>query len=674
MKKAKAALQKAVDLGENSLSLMKDLSLLLEQLDEFEQSHNVLEKAISNEPKSIEMLNRLAVNLWKQGKVSEALGIFIQATEYDPDNAGTFNNLANFYREQGQTELALAAYERAITLNPELKEAHFNKGQALRTAGHLDDAIAAFDEAISINPSYAEAYNAMGIAYSDNSMPWKAMEAYHKAIQLKPDFAEVHNNLGNTFKSLKKAEKALEYFNKAVAIQANYEVARTAKLHMEAQVCDWEAIEKQKDWLAQLGVKKDFVTPWVLLALEDNPARQRMRSELFAKSFRPKVCTWLDRRPVAKPDRLRIGYFSADFHNFPGMYLMAGLLEEHDRNNFEVIAFSYGPDTVDEMRKRIIKGVDEFIDISGKPLEEVLRIARDKNIDIAIHRNGHTRHSRSEIFANRVAPIQINYLGYPGTLGADYIDYMIADEIVIPKEQRKHYAEKIIILPHTYQPNDNKRKIAKTETKRSDFGLPEQGVVFCCFNNSYKIGSNEFDIWAKVMMQVEDSVLWLLGSEELTKNNLCRNAEARGIDPERLIFADLIPQDEHLARHRHADLFLDTFYYNAHTTASDALWAGVPVVTKMGQQFSSRVCGSLLNAVGLPELITNTDEDYESLILKLAQAPDMLSGIKEKLDKNRLNCPLFDTKRYRDNFENGLLKAYDLYFQGQQPMDLKITE
>jgi predicted O-linked N-acetylglucosamine transferase (SPINDLY family) len=359
-----------------------------------------------------------------------------------------------------------------------------------------------------------------------------------------------------------------------------------------------------------------------------------------------------------------VGYFSADFHDHATLHLMSGLLREHDRNRFEIHGYSYGATRGGELRDRVAASMACFTDVRDLSDQAIVDLARSNGLDIAIDLKGYTRHSRSRLFAYRLAPIQINYLGYPGTMGADFIDFMIADRVVVPDRERKFYAEKVIYLPNSYQPNDITREIARTQTRRADFGLPETGIVFCCFNQSYKITPNEFEIWMRLLRKVDGSVLWLLRSNSWAEANLRREAGLRGVDPDRLVFARKLPHAEHLARHQHADLFIDTFNVNAHTTASDALWAGLPVVTKAGRQFAARVAASLLTAVGLPELITETEQDYETLILHLATSPDGLAAIKAKLAQNRSSRPLFDTVRYARDFERALEAAYQEHLAG----------
>jgi predicted O-linked N-acetylglucosamine transferase (SPINDLY family) len=364
---------------------------------------------------------------------------------------------------------------------------------------------------------------------------------------------------------------------------------------------------------------------------------------------------------------LRIGYFSADFHDHATMYLMAKVFEAHDPEKFELYAYSFGPDGNDEMRQRLIKAVDVFDDVKMMNDKDIALLARQDQIDIAVDLKGHTKDSRPGIFAYRAAPIQISYLGYPGTMGADFIDYIIADKVVIPERHEPSYSDSIIHLPHCYQVNDNTRVISNLSMTKFEMGLPEQGFVFCCFNNNYKISPTEFDIWMRLLGKVEGSVIWLLKSNKWVENNLQSEAKKRGVSSDRLIFAEKIPQSEHLARHRLADLFIDTFNYNAHTTASDALWAGLPVVTKLGQGFAARVAGSLLTAIDLPELITETEMEYEALILDLATNPQRLAAIKQKLAANRLSKPLFNTELFTKHLEDGYQQTYQRYFDGLEP-------
>jgi predicted O-linked N-acetylglucosamine transferase (SPINDLY family) len=356
------------------------------------------------------------------------------------------------------------------------------------------------------------------------------------------------------------------------------------------------------------------------------------------------------------------------------MYLMAQVFEEHENSRFQIFSYSYGPDKQDEMRDRLVKSVDVFHDVRTMTDLQIVKLAREERLDIAIDLKGFTKDTRLGLFAYGLAPIQISYLGYPGTTGAKFMDYIVADPIVIPDDKRLYYSEQIIYLPNTYQPTDRKRSISEKLMTRSDEGLPSDSFVFCCFNNNYKISAREFDIWMRLLAKAEGSVLWLLKSNGWSENHLKKEAEARGVNADRLIFADRLPQAEHIARHKLADLFLDTFNYNAHTTASDALWGGLPLVTKAGEGFAARVASSLLSAIGLPELITNSEKNYEALCLDLFESPKRLSEIKRKLMSNRLTHPLFDPQKYTRHLENGYELAYQRYLDGKQADVIFIPE
>jgi predicted O-linked N-acetylglucosamine transferase (SPINDLY family) len=367
-------------------------------------------------------------------------------------------------------------------------------------------------------------------------------------------------------------------------------------------------------------------------------------------------------------ERIRVAYLSADFHAHATAYLMAGVLEQHDRSRFEVYAVSFRKSDGSEMRARVENACEHFIDVCDMSDREVAVLLRAHRIDIAIDLKGFTRDARTGILAFRPAPIQVNYLGYPCTMGAGYIDYLIADEIVVPKDEHPNYSEKIVYLPDTYQCNDSKRTIAGVVPSRSDAGLPETGFVFCSFNNNYKIAPQIFDIWMRLLKETEGSVLWLLESNPAAARNLRREAEARGVARERLIFAPWCAnQADHLARISLGDLFLDTLPCCAHTTASDALWAGVPVLTCTGNTFAGRVAASLLNAVGLPEMVTHSLAEYEARALRLARDPAAMTELKAKLARNRTTYPLFDTVRFTRHMEAAYTRMWERYASGHPP-------
>ena len=418
--------------------------------------------------------------------------------------------------------------------------------------------------------------------------------------------------------------------------------------------------------------KERVASPFVLLSLFDDAALHKKSSEIYLKSkhqFNPVLGPILK---LSANQKIRIGYFSADFHNHATGYLMAELFELHDKNQFELVGFSFGPMVNDEMRQRLEKSFDQFIEVDNKSDMEIAQLSRGLNIDIAIDLKGFTQDSRTGIFANRAAPIQVNYLGYPGTMGANYVDYIIADKTIIPIESQSCYSEKVVYLPNSYQVNDRKRLISEKQFTRQELGLSENDFVFCCFNNNYKILPATFDGWMRILKSVDGSVLWLFKDNPWAAENLKKEAQKQGIDGQRLVFAERMPLPDHLARHRQADLFLDTLPYNAHTTTSDALWTGLPVLTLIGQSFASRVAASLLNALGLPELITNTQEEYEILAIELAKNPRQLAEIKLKLANNRFTAPLFDTPLFTKNLEAGYIKMYEIYQNNLQPEHILI--
>jgi len=631
-------------------------------------------QAIKIKPDHAKAYYNMGIALKDKGELDAAIDSHKQAIKIKPDHAGAYYNMGNVLNEKGELDAAIDSHKQAIRIKPDHAEAYNNMGIALKDKGELDAAIYSYRQAIKIKPDYADAYNNMGNALNDKAESDAAIDSYKQALKIKPDYAEAYYNMGISLINKGEMDAAVDSYEKAIKIKPDYELAHSGKLYRQAHVCDWSGIERGREVIPKLGISAQYINPFEILPLEDAPERHRLRSEVFAKNeFKQKPLP-LASRSTQKPKRLRIGYFSSDFKEHPVAYLMAKVIETHDRNFFEVYGYSIGPAKDDKMRHRLIKGFDVFDDVQDMSDQDVALLARQDQIDIAIDLTGYTQNSRSGIFAYRAAPMQINYLGYPGTMGANFIDYIIADPILIPSDSQKHYNEKIIQLPNSYMPTDNTRIFSERELTRLEMGLPEQGFVFCCFNNNYKISPTEFDVWMRLLLKVEGSVLWLRKSNKWSEGNFCKEAKSRGIDPSRLIFADRVPMDEHLARHRLADLFLDTFAFNAHTTATEALWAGLPVVTKLGQGFAARVAGSLLTAIELPELITETEMEYEALILDLATNPQRLAAIKQKLAANRLSKPLFNTELFTKHLEDGYQRAYGQYFDGKEPEAIYVPE
>ena len=595
-------------------------------------------------------------------QLDAALAGYDKAISLKPDYAEAYSNRGVTLKGLKQFEAAVASYDMAIALKPNYFEAYANRGNALRELKQLDAAVASYDKAIALSPNLPEAYSNRGIALQELKQLEAAVANYDTAIALKPDYAEAYSNLGNTLTDLMQLDAAIASYEKAITLKPDYEYLFGTRLHTKMLLCDWQNFELNISDLSRKVQNGEKVSPsFPTLALPLALSEQRKVTEIWCGDKYPYSPSLGPILKSARQTRIRIGYFSADFHNHATSYLMAELFELHDKSKFELIAFSFGPDKQDEMRTRVSRALDQFIDVTAFSDKAVAQLSRDLGIDIAVDLKGLTKNSRLGIFSYKAAPIQVSYLGYPGTLGADYIDYFVADKTLIPKESQEHYSEKIVYLPNSYQVNDSHRAIATKQFTKQELGLPRDSFVFCCFNNNYKITPDVFGSWVRILKAVEASVLWLFEDNQTAAMNLQKEAKLRGLDPIRLIFAKHMDLPEHLARHKAADLFLDTFHCNAHTTASDALWAGLPVLTCMGESFASRVAASLLYAIELPELVTKTQVDYEALAIDLATNQVKLKGIKDKLESNRLTTPLFNTALFTKHIEVAYTEMYERY-------------
>ena len=643
-----------------------------------------------------------------QGKHQLALEDYDSALKIQPDDAEVLVNKGSTYNDIKNYVLALATLEKAIQINPDIPEAWSNKGIALNNLNLYQESINAYNVAIKLAPSYYEAWSNKSVPLNKLKRFVEASGACDRALSIKPDYAEAHYNKGNVLNELKRHDEAIAHYDKALSLKpdyaegwsnkgvtlhelkrydeaiAHYDKALSLKpdidwifgdlLHTKMKICSWsDLIESLENISKKVVANEKVAAPFPLLALSEDTFLHKKASQIYVQSQNPfnPILGPIPKRP--KNEKIRIGYFSADFHNHATGHLMAELFELHDKSQFELTGFSFGPITGDEMRQRLERSFDRFIEVGRKSDVEVAQLSRDLNIDIAVDLKGFTQDARTGIFSCRAAPIQLNYLGYPGTLGADYIDYIVADKTLIPLDAQSRYTEQVAYLPNSYQVNDRKRVISDKKFTRQELGLPEQGFVFCCFNNNFKILPATFEGWMRVLKAVEGSVLWLFQDNSWAVENLKKEAEKQGIAADRLVFAERLPLPEHLARHRQADLFLDTFPYNAHTTTSDALWAGLPVLTLMGQSFASRVAASLLNAVGLPELITTSQDDYEALAIELALNPKKLADIKLKLANNRLTTPLFDTPLFAKHLEAVYIEMNRRYHADLELAHIAIT-
>nr|WP_321980722.1 tetratricopeptide repeat protein [uncultured Cohaesibacter sp.] len=622
---------------------------------------------------ALEQINTL-LEIYNQGMFNQAVDFAEKLLKIHPSNSDIWNIYGGANRALKNKDKAIRGFHKACQLDPNNSSKHNNLGAALEETGRTGEAIASYKRSLNINPNNALVHYNLGNILSGQKKYKDAVTSYLRAVELKPDYEWAYRALSGVYESLGTFDKAIEAHLKVINLASGDTAAHEAALlKLNRIICDWNEASKYQNALFNYQNSAAAIPPSRMLSIYDDPHQQLLWSKKWAEGQYKQVPLELPSRPQ-KSERLRIGYFSSDFHEHATMFLMSGLLRCHDKTRIEVFAYSYGSNKNGTCRENAEKVVEHFFDVADDGDLDIVKLARSHELDIAIDLKGYTGDTRSEIFQYRLAPLQIAYLGYPGSMGAPFIDYIIADPVVVPVEHYEHYSEKIITLPHCYQPNDNMRKISSTENSRKDEGLPEDGFVFCSFNSSYKISSVEFDIWMRLLDRVKGSVLWLINSNRWVKTNLEREASKRGIDPRRLIFAKQAPQADHLARHKHADLFLDSFNCNAHTTASDALYAGLPIVTKIGEQFAARVAASLLTAVGLPELITYSIHDYEQMALELATNSQRLKEVRSKLSRNIKTEPLFDTERYTRNFESALFSSHSLFLSGHKPQDILVTE
>jgi protein O-GlcNAc transferase len=635
---------------------------VLRELEQYQAAAHSYDRAIALKAGYVDAhLNRgLALSDLKHYEA--AIASYDAAIAINPAYAEAYYNRGNALRDQRRYEAAVASYDKAIALQPGYFDAHLNRGSALLESRRYIAAVAGYDRAIALRPDFANAYLNRGSALQHLQRYADAIASYDKAIAITPNHAEAYCYRGNVLRELRDFEAAVASYDKAIALECDLKDLYANRRHFLMQICDWRDLDAD---LARLtaGIESGEVeaNPFFMLALSDSAALQKKAAESWVRKQHPPNSALPAIPKYRSHGRIRIGYFSTDYHAHATAYLAAGLFDMHDRSQFDVTAFSFGPDSGDPMRMRLKAACHEFIEVRDKSDREVAILARDREIDIAVDLKGFTQDNRAGIFALRPAPLQVNFLGYPGTMSADYIDYLVADDTLIPEVNRRHYAEKIIYLPDSYQVNDAHRAIADRVFTREELGLPPVGFVFCCFNNNYKIMPGTFDIWMRILRRVEGSVLWLFEDNPTAARNLRLEAARRDIRAERLIFAKRMPLPEHLARHRAADLFIDTLPCNAHTTASDALWAGLPVLTCPGEAFAARVAASLLSAIRLPELIAATPEHYEELAVALATDPERLADIKRRLAERRLTAPLFDTQLYTRRLEAAYTAIVERY-------------
>jgi predicted O-linked N-acetylglucosamine transferase (SPINDLY family) len=582
------------------------------------------------------------------GDRPEALAQYDRALKLKKNFFEALFNRGNLFLETGRAPDALADFDSVVAIRSDVPAVWNNRGTALRRLRRSQDALASYDRALALAPAHLNALTNRAIALFDLRRLEDALTAANAALAVQGDFAEALYVKGNILRDLGRLEDAQACFEQVLKTTPSHAFALNGLAQMTATLCDWtQAAALTPRLTSDVLANRSLIQPFVLMGYSEDAALLRRCAENYVHRTAPGQPPLCDGRPY-KHERIRLAYLSADFHQHPTSQLMIELFERHDRSRFEVTAIAFGPDDNSAMRHRLVAAFDRFEDVRDLSDLEVAKLLRSREIDIAVDLNGHTHEARPGIFSHRPAPVQVNYLVYPGTTGAAFMDYVLADRIVLPIDQQPFFSEKILHLPDCYQANDATRLVPPAPT-REEAGLPDSGFVFCCFNNSWKIAAPLFDIWMRLLQQIPDSVLWLL--ESPAADNLRAEAKARGVDAGRLVFAPRLPPGQHLARHQLADLFLDTLPYNAHTTCSDALWAGLPVVTCYGKAFHGRVAASLLKAIDLPELVTTRPQDYEALALELAKNPALLKATREKLARNRTTTPLYDSERFRKGIE-----------------------
>jgi predicted O-linked N-acetylglucosamine transferase (SPINDLY family) len=600
-------------------------------------------------------------------RYDEASAAFDRALELSPKLAESWVGHGNVLVALKSYDEALSRYDNALALKPELVKAWMGRGHALSVLNRYDQAIAAYDQVLTNAPNHLGAVLSRAQALLSLKRYDEAIAAFDKALEMKPDLVSAWLSRARVCFEFRHYEDAFVAYDKVIKLDPNIPSIEGYRLLTKMYLCDWNDIDNAcRDLLSSVRNDDIRAMPFVLLGIKSSASDQFRLARRWAAHQAP-AAEPLWRGERYEHDRIRLVYLSADFRDHPVSYLLAGIFEQRDRARFEVVGLSINSDN-SEIQKRITGSFDRSLNVAELSDARIAELILELQADILIDLGGLTDGGRSNVMARRPAPIQVNYLGYPGTIGADYIDYIIGDRTVIPETQREFYAEKVVYLPDTYLPTDFARKIAERRPQRADCKLPDSGVVFCSFNNNFKITPQVFDVWMRLLRQVDGSVLWLTSMNESAASNLRNVANSRGVNPERIIFAERVASNEdHLGRLHLADLALDTFPYTGHTTTSDALWCGLPVLTCQGETFAARVAASLLQAIRLPELVTTSLEAYEQTALDLATNPEKLRAVRRKLSDHRLTTPLFNTRRFTTHIESAFVTMYERHMAGRPP-------
>ncbi len=615
-----------------------------------------------------------ALALHRRGAFAEAAARYAEVLRADPGNADAHCYLGMIAAQHGRFAEGAERARQSLTHDPQNARAHMLLGRALAALGRPEDALASFDRTIALTPDLARAHGHRADLLAELGRNAEAIESYDRALALAPDAVADWFNRGGALTAVGRYDEAIASFNRATALNpelAASDVLRAPLFLSKLRICDWTDYHRDAaQLLAMIRAEQPLSVPFAALLVPCTPADQLQCVRRYVQDHPGPPPLW--RGEIFLHDRIRVAYLSADFREHATSHLAVGLFEQHDRTRFEVTALSFGEDDGTAMRRRVAAAFERFVDVRHSSEQEIAELMRRLEIDIAVDLMGFTKDHRLGVLARRAAPIQVGYLGYPGTMGTGFHDYIIADGTVIPEEHEAYYAERVVRLPGCYQVNDDKRMIAAVTPSRRACGLPDDAFVFCCFNNTQKLSPDIFDIWMRVLLAVDNGVLWLLEGSATSSANLRAAAEQRGVSAQRLIFAGKTALPEHLARQRLAALFLDTLPYNAHTTASDALWAGVPVLTQIGATFAGRVAASLLRTIGVPELITAAPQDYERRAIELARNPTVLTAIRSKLAANRTTTPLFDTALFARRIEAAYAAMHQRYQAGMAPANISI--
>ena len=676
--------QKALELNPDNADAYNNEGIIYKDKRRLDEAITCFQKAIQLNPNHVIAHYNLGIIFKEKKQIDEAINCFQKALKLNPNIFAAYYNLGIIFQEKKQLDDAIAYYHEALKLNPNLADLYFNLGTASQEKLKIDDAIFYYQKALKMNPNLLDAYCNLGTAFQEKGQIDDAIAYYRKAIQLNPALPDAYYNLGNALQDKMQFDYAITCYQKAIQLNPDFAEAYSRLVYQFRKTCAWQELKAMTAKLDGLTKKaldtgtKTAESPFLSIIRHADPflnfAIAKSWSRDIARTMSNlKIRFSFDGRRKAKT-KIIIGYLSNDFRNHATAHLMCSLFGLHNRDEFKIFCYSYGKDDGSYYRTQIQHDCDEFVDISSLSYDAAARCIYEDQIDILVDLKGYTQGNRIAICALRPAPVQVCYLGFPGTTGADFFDYIITDKIVTPKDQAPYYSENFVYLPYCYQVNDHTQSISNKDWKKENFGLPENCFLFCSFNHPYKIDPIMFDVWMRILQQVSEGILWLLFGNKIAEENLKREAEARGIKSERLFFAETLPKCEHLLRLRFADLALDTRIVNGHTTTSDALWAGVPLITLKGSHFASRVSSSILSAMWLPELITHSLQEYEALAVKLAHNPAELQEIRQTIARNRSVATLFDTPRFVRNIETAYKEMWEIFLAGKAPQQIEVLE